>query len=394
MNILFLFCSLTNLESESGTYCNLINEFARQGHHVMVSAKGRVISKTQMVKENGVDVLRIKSHDFTRVSNPIKKALAYQEYVIKQLYYTKKFFSKEKVDLIFSHSIPPELAYVAMGLKKKFDCKFYIHQSDFTWQDAVAFGYFGKKSPVALYYRYWERKAFKLADYIGCPTEGTGEFIRKEYPQLPKERFHFIPYCQRDLTVEPNWEIRKLYGLEGKFVCVYGGSVGAAQRIEHMVELAELCQEYDDIRFVLLGRGNYLDTIKQMVKEKHLKNFVFIDFMPQEQYLRFLATCDTGLIILNEKTGSPNFPSKTMSYLSMGIPVLAAVDYVTDFGRFLEDNNAGLWAYSDNPAALKEKLLKYYQSDIFRNEVKKNGRNVYEELMTPEKVYKSIIKSL
>ncbi len=394
MNILFLFCSLPNLDSDLGIYCNLINEFVKHGQHVIVSAKAYNASRTHLVKENGIDVLRIKSHEFTRVSNPIKKALAYQEYVIKQLYYTKKVFGKEKVDLIFSHSLPPELAYVVKGLKKHFACKFYIHQSDFTWQDAVALGYFHKSNPVALYYRYWERKVFELADYIGCPTEGTVDFIRKEYPQLPIERFHVIPYCQRDITVEPNWEIREQYGLKGKFVCVYGGSVGAAQRIEHMVELAELCQEYDEIRFVLLGRGNYLDSIKQMVNEKNLKNFVFIDFMPQDQYLSFLSTCDTGLIILNEKTGSPNFPSKTMSYLSMGIPVLAAVDYVTDFGCFLEKKNAGLWAYSDDTVSLKEKLLKYYQSDIFRNEIKNNGRNVYEELMTPEKVYNSIIKSL
>ena len=124
MNILFLFCHLPSLERNNGLFVQLINEFIKHGHHICVSAKGQGIKKTQLVKENGIDVLRITSHDFTGVSSNVKKALAYQEAAIKQRYYTKKYFKNESFDLIISHSLPPELAYIVGGLKSYFKCPF------------------------------------------------------------------------------------------------------------------------------------------------------------------------------------------------------------------------------------------------------------------------------
>lgn len=79
MNILFLFVSLPNLSNEGGLFPALVHEFKQNGHNVYVSAKGNDIQKTEVIIENEIPVLRIKSHDFTGVSSNIKKALAYQE---------------------------------------------------------------------------------------------------------------------------------------------------------------------------------------------------------------------------------------------------------------------------------------------------------------------------
>ena len=394
MNILFLFCSLPSLDSENGLFVQLVNQFKTHGHHICVSAKGQGITKTQMINENGINVLRIKSHDFTGVSSNVKKALAYQEYVLKQRYYTKRFFKEEKFDLIVSHSLPPELAYIVGGLKSYFKCPFYLIQSDYTWQDAVAFGFFSKRSPVALYYRFWEKRMIKQADYIGCPTKGNFKFIKSYYPFVKDEKFDYLPFWLNEINVEPNYSLKKDLGLDKKFTVIYGGSVGKAQRIEHVVELAEACKEYKDIAFVILGRGSYLEVIKEMVKSKELENVVFQSFLPQDQYLRFLAACDVGLIILNEKLGTPNFPSKSLSYLNMRVPILAALDYVTDFGDYLESNKAGLWAHSDDIPTLKSKLISYFDSPELREQVRKKGYLLFKEQLTTEQAYKTIINKI
>ncbi len=394
MKVLFLFCSLPSLETDNGLFVQLINEFVRNGHHVCVSAKGQDVKKTLIKKENGIDVLRIKSHDFTGVSNNVKKALAYQEYAIKQRYYTKKFFKNEKFDLIISHSLPPELGYIIGGLKSYFKCPFYLIQSDYTWQDAVAFGYFSRNNPVALYYRYWERKMFQKADYIGCPTKGNVDFIKSFYPFLKDENFDFLPFWLNEINVKPNYQLKEEYGLKDKFVVIYGGSIGAAQKIEHIVELADSCRKYKDVVFVILGKGAYLDVIKGMAKEKKLTNVEFKTFLPQDQYLCFLASCDVGMIILNENLGTPNFPSKALSYLNMRVPILAALDHVTDFGNYLEENQAGQWAYSDDIESLKSKLLNYYQSKDLRDKVKTNGYNLFKDRLTTKCAYQTIMNKV
>lgn len=394
MNVLFLFAYLPDLGTGAILFTQLINEFKVNGHRVFVSAKGRDINKTGVVTEDGISVLRIKSHDFTGVSSNIKKALAYQEYALKQRYYTKKFFKNEKIDLIISHSLPPELGYIVSGLKRHFKCPFYLIQTDFIWQDAVAFGYFGKNNPIALYYRFWENKMFKEADYIGYPTKGNVGFIKQYYPNIQDKRFDFLPFWANEITVKDNTSLKEQMGLKDKFVVVYGGSVGAAQRIEHVVELAEACKAYKDIVFVILGKGAYLDVIKGIVNEKGLTNVEFKAFLPQNQYLTFLASCDVGMIILNEKMATPNFPSKSLSYLNMRVPILAALDHTTDFGEYLVENNAGLWGYSDDIPTLKERLLSYYNSKELREQVKENGYRLFKEELTTARAYERIINKV
>lgn len=394
MNILFLFVSLPNLEDDTSLFSSLINEFKRQGHNVFVSTKAKDEPKTTLKIENGIEVLRIKAHDFTGESSNVKKALAYQEYSIKQAFYTLKYFKDKKIDLIISHSLPPELPLIVGHLKRKFQCPFYLLQTDFTWQDAVAYGYFRKNGPIGLYYRFWEKKMFHQADYIGCPTKGNASFIKKYYPKIEDSKFRMLPFWQKPIDQKQGENLKEQFGLKDKFIVIYGGSVGAAQRIERLVELAESCKEYTDMVFVILGRGVYLSVLKNMVEQKGLSNVIFKEFLPQDEYLHFLSSCDVGMIILNEKMATPNFPSKSLSYLNMKVPILAALDYTTDFGNYLEENNAGLWAYSDDVDALKTKLLMYYNSKEYHEQVKESEYELFVNNLTPNIAYSNIINTI
>jgi glycosyltransferase involved in cell wall biosynthesis len=339
-------------------------------------------------------VLRVSCPDFTGVSNNVKKALAYQQYVLKQRYYVKKFWGKEKIDLIISHSLPPELSYIFKGLKRHFHCPFYLMQSDYTWQDAVAYGFFKKNGPIGIYYRFWETKAFCLADYIGVPTEGNVRFARMLHPWLREDMFAVYPFWQRTMGVARDVDIKKKYGLDGKFVVMYGGNVGPAQRIEHLVELASCMQDYNDVLFLILGKGPGLDSVKKMVADRKLLNVEFKAFLPQEDYLRLLASCDVGLILLNELHATPNFPSKTMSYFDLQVPVVAAVDYVTDFGLFLKETGTGLWNYSDDIEQFRANLLLIHDHPEVVESIRAKQRQYFDQYMQPEYTYNVIMNQV
>lgn len=394
MTILFLFVSVPPLEDNHSIFASLIHQFRLEGHRVLVSSKSKNRGKTRVEIESGIPVLRVDCPEFTGIKSNVKKALAYQEYIIKQRYYIKRVFKDQKVDLVISHSLPPEIGFVLAGIKNGFKCPVYLIQTDFIWQDAVAYGYFRKSGLICRYYQFWESKLFQLADFIGCPTKGNITFIKSQYPNLDKSKFHLLPFWKQYDSIRPNYQLKEEFGLKDKFVVVYGGSVGAAQRVEVMVDLAESCQEYNDMVFLILGKGSYLDTIKRMVTKRGLKNFKFSSFLPQNQYLAFLATCDVGLVILNEKMATPNFPSKSLSYLNMRVPILAALDHVTDFGNYLVNHKAGLWAYSDDLPNLKKALVQYYTSKDLRDSTAENGYNLFRTHLTPESAYNSIMKSI
>lgn len=394
MNILFLFCSLGNLETDNALFGSLIKEFKRHGHNVFVSAKGKGISRTFLTEEAGIPVLRIQSQDFTGVSNNMKKAIGYIEYSIKQVHYTKRYFKGEKIDLIVSHALPPELGYIAPKLKKAFKCPFYLITTEFTWQDAVVYGYFKKNGPIGLYYRYLEHALFKASDYIMVPLRGTIGYIKHHHPWVDERKFSVCQFWQIPQKVDRDSSIRKRLGIDDKFVVVYGGSVGQAQRVDHMVNLAEAVMDYPDIHFLLLGRGAKLNEIKQMVSDKGLTNFTFLDFMPQQEYLKLLASCDAGLIILNEVHGSPNFPSKTSSYFNLQVPVLAAIDNITTYGEFLEETNTGLWSIAGDVEHFKQNLLKMYQNPSLCEQMKENELDYFYSKMTTEYAYEVIVEQI
>ena len=98
------------------------------------------------------------------------------------------------------------------------------------------------------------------------------------------------------------------------------------------------------------------------------------------------------MIILHEKMATPNFPSKSLSYFNMKVPILAALDYSTDFGDYLVEHNAGLWAHSDDIPALKDKLMLYYNDRKLLDEIKNNAYKLYIENLQPKHACEKILK--
>ena len=394
MNILFLFVALPNLSDNNGLYSSLIHEFAQNGHTIFVSSRADGRGKTEIIIENNIPVLRIKSHQFTQVTNYYQKALAYQEYTIKQLYYIRKYWGKEKIDLIISHSLPPELSFVARRLKHHFHCKFYLLAADLVWQNAVSHGVMKKKEIVSLYYQYWERRLYKDAGYIGVPTKGTADFIRKEYSFIDNKTFSVVPFWQKSIEVKQEETLKKQLGLNGKFIAIYGGTIGPMQKLENLISLAYELRNNSTIVFLIVGNGSRLHYIKELVSARKLHNVIFNETMPYNEYIKLLAISDVGLVLLNENNTTPNYPAKTATYFSTQTPILAAIDYVSDIGRYLEETNTGLWCHSDDTEAFKECLMSLYNNSHLRDCIKKNQKYYFQKHMQPHNAYTSIVEQL
>jgi len=394
MNILFLYISLPHL-SETGVFVDLIKEFAKQGHKVKVAVPMNKWSTEGVNKEAGIDVLRFKTDQLTNNTSNIKKGIAYIKLIYQFTGSIKKYYANEKFDLIIAHSLPPEIGIIVRLLKRKYRAKFYLMLCDYIWQDSVSLGFFREGGLICKYYQWLEKLTIKMADYIGCPSQGNIDFTLKYYPWAKGKNIHVLHYSQYPINLPPPIEdIKAKYNLSDKFVAVYGGNMSIAQKIENVIDLAESCLDYKDILFLLVGRGQDIPSIKEKVKKRKLTNITFLDFMPKDEYLQLLSVCDVGLISLNEKLAVPNIPSKTLSYFNLSIPIIASIDRNTDYDRYLESAGAGLWSYAGETEKFKQNLLKLYNSPELRKEMGQNGYNFYMTHMLPEKAYQTIINHL
>lgn len=394
MNILFLYISLPHL-SENGVFTDLIKEFDKQGHNVKVATPSKKGIDEGINQEAGIDVLRFKTDQLTNNTSNIKKGIAYVKLIHQFPNAIKKHFGKEKFDLIIAHSLPAEIGIIAKILKKRYKAKFYLMLCEYIWQDSVSLGFFKENGLIGRYYKWLEKITVGSADYIGSPSQGNIDFSLKYYPWAKEKNIQLLHYSQAPIQLKSTDEdVKARYGLAGKFVAIYGGNMSIAQKIENVLDLAEACIEYEDIVFLLLGRGQEIEKIKQTAKERNIKNLRFVDFLPKDDYNNLLSVCNVGLVSLNEKLAIPNIPSKTLSYFNLSIPVVASIDRATDYGQYLESAGAGLWSYAGDADKFKENLLKLYNAPKRCKEMGQNGYRFYMENMIPEKAYATIMKQL
>ena len=388
MNILFLYIS-------PDVFSDLIKEFAKQGHDVTLVAPAEKKMPIGLSIESGIKTVRFKTDQLIANKSNIRKGLAYLKLIWQYPHAIKKYLRREHFDYIIGHSLPPELGLVIPCLKRKFHAKFYLQLCEFIWQDSVALGFFKESSVICKYYRWLEDRLIRFADHIGCPDQRNIDFALSYHQWAEKKEFHVVNYCMYPVDgICFTNSFREKYDLEGRFIAVYGGSINVTQKIENIINLAESCIDYKDIVFCIIGKGAEFEISKIDANKRGLMNILFLENMPKKEYMSLLLSCDVGLVSLNEKLQMPNIPSKTLTLFSLHKPIVASIDYSTDYGNFLETINAGKWSYAGDTESFKNNLLVLYNDRDLIRRMGENGYNYFMNNMVPEKSYQTIISHI
>jgi putative colanic acid biosynthesis glycosyltransferase WcaI len=107
-----------------------------------------------------------------------------------------------------------------------------------------------------------------------------------------------------------------------RLVFLYAGTVGRKHPPELLVALAE---ELPDAQIVVVSEGVGADWLAAARVERGLENLVLLPFQPHEDLADVLATADVLVAVLHAAAGGFSVPSKVLSYLCAGRPVLAAM---------------------------------------------------------------------
>ncbi|SKA82272.1 Glycosyltransferase involved in cell wall bisynthesis [Agreia bicolorata] len=140
-------------------------------------------------------------------------------------------------------------------------------------------------------------------------------------------------------------------------VALHAGNMGVKQGLENVVRAARLAEERgDNVRFVLLGKGNQRDKIELLARG--LKNIQFIDPLPDLEYQATMAAADA--LIVNEKPGLAEMavPSKLTSYFSTGLPIIAATDLGSVTAGEVETSGGGIRVDAGDPTALLDAVVR------------------------------------
>ena len=247
------------------------------------------------------------------------------------------------------YSTPPITFYRAIDFVKKRDgAKSYLLLKDIFPQNAVDLEMMatsGLKSIIYKYFRRKEKKLYEISDRIGCMSPANVKYILDHNPELNPKKVEVGPNAIEVIDKRVNADTRRIirnkYGIPlDKVVFVYGGNLGKPQGIPFLIECLKT-QHNDQAYFLIVGDGTDYSKLEAFVNEYKPSNVKLLKRLPKEDYDNMVAACDVGMIFLDYRFTIPNFPSRLLSYMQAGIPVLACTDPHTDIGDVIESGGFG-----------------------------------------------------
>lgn len=401
LNILFLTLSNVSNIEESGIYQDLLREFARKGHRVVVVSptERRNRENTHLIKNDNVEILRVQTGNIQK-TNLIEKGIA--TFLLETQYVSaiKKFLSDVKFDLILYSTPPITLAGAVQYIKSRDGAKTYLLLKDIFPQNAVDIGMMSKTGLKGLLYKYFrakEKKLYALSDMIGCMSPANVEFVLKHNPEVSSEKVEVCPNCiepiDMSISNEERFAMREKYDIpQNKKVFVYGGNLGKPQGIPFLIECLKSQSNNEQVYFLIVGDGTEYGKLETYMKEDYPQNVKLMKRLPKEDYDRMVAACDVGMIFLDHRFTIPNFPSRLLSYMQAKLPVLCVTDRNTDIGSIATESGFGWWCESCDIEGFKMAIETICYSDL--NEMGGNAWEYMEHHYTVDSQCAVIVKHM
>lgn len=399
-NILFLLPRYSENSNDSTLEKELVLEFSKQGHEVTVASllERNEKKETYLKNVDGVKILKIKSGNYySKGTNKYEKGITLLSVPLVFLSGIKKNI-KEKIDLVILSTPMMNNPFLIKNLKEKYGCKILLIVWDIFPQNAIDLEMI--KNPLMIkYFKNKYTKALVESDFVTAMSQGNKNYLETNFNISSDKVFVLKNWANIKPTIEIDKKsMKKKYGYEeNDFICVFGGNMGKPQKLDNILKIVEKSKENKEIKFLFVGSGTEKERLEKYSNDKKLLNIKFLNQIPREDYEKLTASCDVGLVSLDERFTVPNFPSKTTDYFKLKLPILASLDQCAakDYGVFLQDEvKGGLYATAGNSEELYSQLLKLYGNKELRETLGNNGRKYYEENLGVDKAYETIMNEI
>ena len=342
--------------------------------------------------EDGVSVVRVKSGQI-KGANKVQRAANEARLSANLWSKAQGVLRKNPCDLILFYSPTIFFGPLVRRLKQLWGCPAYLILRDIFPDWAVDAGVLRK----GLIYRFFREAAAQQcesADLIALQSPANKRYFAHAHPQHESRLRVLFNWAALREPELPRTDFRTSLGLRDKVVFFYGGNIGVAQDMDNIVRLATRLASRQDIHFLLVGDGSESRRLKDLIALKRLHNIQILPSVSQSDYLAMVSEFDVGLISLDARLTSHNFPGKLLSYLYWGIPVLASVNPGNDLVALLEEVGAGLCFLNGDDESLTLAARRLADDPALRSEMGRNARNLLERVFSVEAAAEQILVHL
>lgn len=168
------------------------------------------------------------------------------------------------------------------------------------------------------------------------------------------------------------------------FNLLFAGNIGRFQGLDVLIEaMGLLVTQQPRIRLIMMGEGTARKELEQKARELNA-NVEFVGHHSVAIAKLAMQKADAGFVSLVPGIIKYAYPSKTMTYLEQGCPLLVAVEPQSNLAQDVETKGVGLAVPSGDVGVLKDAIIKMAEDKTKLRDMKEKalmlGSSNYSEV--------------
>jgi glycosyltransferase involved in cell wall biosynthesis len=196
---------------------------------------------------------------------------------------------------------------------------------------------------IGTWYEWIERRLLRNADHVVAIAES---FIpRLDSWKVEKAKVSIVENWapKNKINVRPSGNAwRRAQGLKDKKVALYTGTIGLKHNPHLLLAAAEAFAAEAGVQVVVVSEGNYAGYLESEAARRKLDNLTVLPFQPFGSYSEVLASGDVLIAMIEPDAAFYSVPSKVLSYLCSGRPIVLAADHRNLAATILQRSGAGI----------------------------------------------------
>jgi len=290
-------------------------------------------------------------------------------------------------DAVISGNAPTEAQGAIINACRTADIRFVYWLQDI-FSVAVSklvskqLGFAGKI--VGWYYQYLEKRQFRASDSIVVITEDFAPLARAWGGD---EKVSVIENwgALDDISVgekDNGWA--RQHGLNDSFAYIYSGTIGRKHNPELLLRLAE--ETGSSGLVVVVAQGVSVQHLHDEKAVRKIGSMKLLPIQPAEVLPDVLATADVLVAMIEVDAGTFAVPSKVLSYMCAGRPILLAAPKENLAARTVEKARAGIVVDPADEAGLLNAARRLRDNPQLRASLGANGRAYAERTFDIQRI--------
>jgi colanic acid biosynthesis glycosyl transferase WcaI len=298
---------------------------AQAGHNVTVicNSKGYDDPNLRFPSQeiwSGIRVVRVRSTAFGKTSK-WRRASDFGTFMASCAF---RLWSLPRFDAVVAMTSPPLIAFLATLAVPAKARSLIFWSMDLNPDEAIAAGWLRAESKIARLLSRMLLHSLKRADCIVALDRFMKDRIQAK--GIAAEKVLVVPPWAHDDRVrfDPagREEFRANYKLSDKFVVMYSGNHSPCHPLGTLLQAAERLVENEDIAFCFVGGGSEFGKVKELARNRGLRNVLCLPYQPIEKLSGSLSAADLHVVVMGDQYVGIVHPCKIYNVLAVKKPFL------------------------------------------------------------------------